>query len=172
GGASQGSGGTEGGEASGGSTPESGGSSGSGGKGCTRCDGGISVDGKITGLEAVENPANVLSYYVSWKTDVATATTLAVDCGEDYVHDFDKDSSTKEHEVFVLGLFAGAKCTLIASSGPGTSTASIDIEVNKPSTLPDFTVAVAAGKDTEPGFTLLNLSNESPPQQPGVAAII
>lgn len=149
------------------------------------CDAGTELDGGVSALEAVENPANVLSYYVSWRTASPVRTVLAVDCGPGYRRAFEGDALATDHEVFVLGLFGGAHCTFTAGDASRVSDAgdagdtvdagpvrSIAVDVRSPPGLPALTVVVPAGEHTEPGFTLLNLSKEAEPKQPGIAALI
>jgi hypothetical protein len=112
----------------------------------------------ISRFEVVENRSNVLSRFVSWRTIDPVATRLEVDCG-DYAPAFHDDTPRTEHEVFLLGLYPGARCTLRAIAPTGE--ASIDLEVGDvPEALPRPQVSVTLDSGPYPsGYALVNLSN-------------
>lgn len=117
-----------------------------------------------TGIIAVENPANVLSYYVEWRTPEATTTRLEVDCG-DYTPVIEDCELTEVHRVFLMGLYPGAECVLTttgAAADGARVVGSTDIVAGDvPAALPSLRVADGAVVDElAPGWTLINLNNE------------
>lgn len=130
---------------------------------------------EIEGFEVVENPSNVLSYFVDWQTSLPAGTHLVVDCGADYTQRFEQNEPSSDHSVFVMGLFSGAECrfTATATVGDDTVTASETLSVGP---LPDFLPVLSAnGVDEsrmEPGWTLTNLSKLFDDKPPLIVALV
>ena len=113
----------------------------------------------ISSLFAVENPANVLSFFVEWSTDRPTRTILAVDCGEDIDWTISKIHPLTEHKVFVMGLLQGVHCAFSAQTGQGESK-EVEVDVGTiPEELPGFQTLVSHPARIQAGWTLLNLNN-------------
>ena len=119
----------------------------------------------VKNLIAVENPANALSFYVQWQTDIPAGTVLELDCGEEYRHSYRDEGPRTEHSVFVMGLWDGAHCTLTArgrvyKSGDGSQTVEIDAGP-LPDFLPELTLAAHKADKIQAGWTLFNLSDQA-----------
>jgi len=112
-----------------------------------------------------QNPANVLSWFVEWETDVAVPTRLEVDCGPDYGRVFASEEAFTEHSVFVMGLFEGADCALEvrAAAGGQVTTAVIPMEAvgPLPDSLPELDLTFLAEAGVFPGWTAWSLSHAS-----------
>lgn len=109
------------------------------------------------------NPSNRLSYFVTWTTEPAVPTELTVDCDVDYQHTFTGTTARLDHEVFVMGLVAGATCTFTVhpnrdvTGGPRTATAQ-DVGPLPPG-LPTLDVNVVDASRMAPGWTLFSLAD-------------
>ncbi len=117
----------------------------------------------ITGVVAAGNPANVLSYYVVWRTDLPASTGLDVDCG-DYTASVDGPGLRTDHEVFVMGLYPEAECvftlrSVSADGRIGEAEAAVTVQP-RPEILPPLEVTVDGGDAVQPGWTLFNLTNK------------
>ncbi len=116
---------------------------------------------RVTELELVENPANVLSYFVDWKTDELAETALTLDCGPDLRRELrSPEPLTKEHSVFVMGLYPGASCTVTAGGAKGqkaTMTRALDVGP-LPAFLPELRLLERDADRSHPGWTLFNLN--------------
>ena len=67
---------------------------------------------RISEFYTTENPANVLSFFAEWQTDLPAATELHIECGND-VHAVLTDAALRtEHHAFVMGLVAESRCEL------------------------------------------------------------
>lgn len=115
-------------------------------------------------LDLIENPANALSFYISWSTDEPAATALDLDCDEGgYEAQFADEAERTDHEVFVMGLYDGARCTATATASYGEGdeqTGEVSFSVGPlPDFLPDLSPAVAEADKIQPGWTLFNLNN-------------
>ena len=121
------------------------------------------VTPEIFKFTAVANPANVLSWFVEWETDVATRTHLEVDCGPDYRQTFLSAVSFTDHEVFVMGLFEGATCTLEVHAGEGAFEAVETLVIEDigpvPDDFPPLTRTFLAEADVYPGWTAWSLGH-------------
>lgn len=118
----------------------------------------------ITRFEAVENPSNVLSRFVSWRTSEPVPTRLEVECGDyvftpDYAPSFHGVTPRTDHEVFLMGLIPEARCTLRAVAPTGEQT--LEIEVGDvPEALPRPEAIYPLDPGPLPsGYALVNLSN-------------
>ncbi|MFH1530552.1 MAG: aryl-sulfate sulfotransferase [Pseudomonadota bacterium] len=114
-------------------------------------------------LAAYQNPANALSWFVEWETDVATPTWLRVDCGPDYQQVFESKGGFTHHAVFVMGLFEGADCALEvrAEAGGLVTTGGLSIaDVGPvPETFPALKLIFLAEDLVFPGWTAWSLSD-------------
>ena len=129
----------------------------------TDTDAGPALPPKIGNVAAYQNPANALSWFVEWETDVAVPTHLLVDCGPDYDHVFKSKSHYLNHEVFMMGLFEGANCTLEIHAEAGglevTEELSIDEVGPVPEAFPDLELSFLADAGVYPGWTAWSLSD-------------
>lgn len=110
-----------------------------------------------------ENPANVLSFFVQWKTDAPALTVLEVDCGEDYRESFRSSCPNLNHKVFVMGLYDGAHCEFKAKAAGlekegREEIATVDVGP-LPDYLPVFTILLDKPEQLQPGWTLFNATN-------------
>lgn len=121
--------------------------------------------GIIEDLVAVESAATVLGYTVQWRTTIEVGTILDVDCGELGRWTLSGEATARtEHEVFVMGLLAGAHCDLTARAldgGEELDAESVGIDVGSlPAFLPELELTVPDTDGAmEPGWTLFNLNN-------------
>ncbi len=129
----------------------------------------------VSRLAVEENPRNSLSYYVSWRTDYALVTELAVDCGPEYRQTFLGETTRQSHEVFVMGLFDGLACSFTVHPSreamAGELTESVDRVGNLPAELPELTVDVVDASRMEPGWTLFSVADASDPSDMHVVII-
>ena len=131
-------------------------------------------DLSISGLLAVPNPGNVLSYFVVWTTDRPATTVVDVDCG-DYVATLTDDGPRTDHEALVLGLYDGAACAIgarsVAADG-AVAEAVIDVSVGPlPEALPPLTLEVAVADQVQPGWTAFNLSDTVGSGRPAIVVV-
>ena len=138
-------------------------------------DGDMVEDLVLSGLVAIENPANVLSYFVEWQTDVPASTELEVDCEDLFQVVVAEDEPIYEtyHSVLLMGLVEGASCTLVARSidQDGRAGAAL-LELNEvgplPEDLPAYTATTHLLEERATGWSLFGISsrlfaaNESP----------
>ncbi len=128
----------------------------------------------ISGLLAVENPGNVLSYFVVWSTDRPATTGLDVDCG-DYVAILTDEGPRTDHEALVLGLYDGAACTIGVRSVAADGTVAeetVDVTVGPlPEALPPLTLEVNEAARVQPGWTAFNLSDTTGDSRPVIAVV-
>lgn len=121
------------------------------------------AEARVLDLVATANPANALSLFVEWRTEPASPTRLAVDCGEGHQPVYGDDRPRTEHRVFVMGLWDGASCTLEVTAeadGYATTTAAEAVEIGPlPEYLPEVAIDVHEVGAVQPGWTLLNLTN-------------
>jgi hypothetical protein len=128
-------------------------------------DGGDLNDSETPGelaLQVVENPSNVLSYYVSWTTEQAVETVLDLDCDDGaYTAHYESSEARTEHEVFVMGLYDGATCTVTATAAADpAATGEATFQAGPlPEFLPELEVTVQKNDAVQPGWTLFNLNN-------------
>jgi Arylsulfotransferase (ASST) len=111
-------------------------------------------------IEAVEHAGNVLAYDVSWTTSRSIGTELDVECTGLDPWTVSDSVATKSHKVFLMGLVAGASCTLTGKDSEGSATTTINVD-DLPSFLPSISLSLPAAAGTiAPGWTLVNLSDE------------
>ncbi len=120
-------------------------------------------DIEITNLTAIENPSNVLSYYVEWETSRLSKTYLDADCGIFYHEEFEDNNPRSQHRVFVMGLTAQANCTFTATAVDPAGrpvSRSISRSVGElPDFLPHMSITKINANKIQTGWTLFNLSN-------------
>lgn len=113
-----------------------------------------------------ENPDNVLSYFVEWRTAEPATTELTVTCGDDYDESFAGEALATDHALFVMGLYPAAGCRVamrsVAEDGTEGSHEEAITVADLPDFMPDgFSVEVYDPAATEPGWTLANFHNHS-----------
>jgi len=117
----------------------------------------------IFDIVVVENPANVLSFFVEWRTSVPAQSDLRVVCPGDIDVTLPGQSAGTEHRAFVMGLYAGARCSLgltAVAAGGGADSKKVALAVGSlPDFLPALAVPTAISESIEPGWTLFNLTN-------------
>jgi len=117
----------------------------------------------ISKAAAYQNPANALSWFVEWETDLPVATHLSVDCGPDYQQVFQSEDRFMEHRVFVMGLLEGTDCDLEiqAEAGGMLSTEALSIEDvgPVPDDFPELDLTFLAEAAVFPGWTAWSLSD-------------
>ncbi len=114
---------------------------------------------EIRNFFLVQNPANSLSYYVEWETDLAVATHLQVRCGDDYSRSFDDDTAKTHHQVFVMGLYDEAECEFKAQAGSSFSV-QLATAGPLPENVPVFTIDTLDASKIQSGWTLFNQNDE------------
>ncbi len=118
----------------------------------------------ITGLVVIQNPSNVLSYFVEWETDAFATTDLHVDCAGGYTIDLTDDKLTTEHRAFVMGFWDGATCQVVARSVDGDGNVGQLVAPLEAGPLPDFLppldLQVHKPAKMQEGWTLFNLTND------------
>ena len=126
-------------------------------------DDAVPVVPKIAKLIAYENPANVLSWFVEWETDLPAPTWLQVDCGPDYQQLFRSEEAFTGHSVFVMGLFEGASCVLEVRAEAGGAVATEVLAIEDvgplPDALPALELTFLAEAGVFPGWTAWSLSD-------------
>jgi len=122
----------------------------------------------ITDTWTVENPSNVLSYYVGWRTSSPSVSRIVVDCGDDHWIVVD-ETERLEHEMYVMGLLGGQRCTLglRARNGELRGERDLEVEVSQlPPSLPTITVTNPSHGAIQPGWTLWNFNGNGFPMTP------
>ncbi len=130
----------------------------------------------VSELLVTENPSNVLSYHVTWRTSAALATALEVDCGDAYRQTFADSVTRVQHRVFVMGLFEGLSCEVRVHPDSdnllsGQTTASIDAVGPLPVTLSPLNVDVMDASRMQPGWTLWSMASANEAGDTQVVAI-
>jgi hypothetical protein len=114
---------------------------------------------EIDSLKVSENSENVLSRYVSWHTSEPVLSQIDIDCG-DFSASFIGEEPRTEHEVFLMGLYAEASCTLVASAEGAAEDQVLQFDVDSlPDILPVLDIIRAPDGEIQPGWNLLNLSD-------------
>ncbi len=152
-----GRGGSAGGTGSGGRN--TGGGTAAGGAGGTLDGAGGSGALSITGLKVEANPKNVLSCFVSWKTDEPADS--AVQFGKsDYEWEIEDSKEVTEHRVLVIGMHAATayKIKAVSKSSGGTASAEGTFTTGAlPATIPVAEVRALDKSKIQPGWTLMNI---------------
>lgn len=117
----------------------------------------------ISDFYVIENPANVLSFFVEYTTDKACATDLRVACDFGYDQNFTGSDAVTSHKLFVMGLVTGANCRFTAAAKDENNLYSYSDNDVTVSPLPEILPAMELVKKDESmmyrGWTLFNLSN-------------
>jgi hypothetical protein len=115
--------------------------------------------GSLTSLQIEANPKNVLSCFVSWKTD--QAANSAVQFGTDgYQWEITDANLVTDHRVLVIGMHAAQTYQIKAISTNTSGTASGEGTFNTgnlPVSIPVAKVTVNDKTKTQPGWTLMNI---------------
>ena len=118
----------------------------------------------INGLVVIQNPANVLSFFVEWETGAAATTSLHVECGDDYTVDLEDDLLRTDHRAFVMGFQADATCQVVARSVDGAGSVgqlAAPLTVGPlPDFLPKLNLVIHKPAEIQGGWTLFNLTND------------
>ena len=151
----------------GGAKPGTGGRIGRGGAtGSTKADGGTTIskdagsgDLTLSGLKVEANAKNVLSCFVSWKTD--QAATSVVQFGENkYEWEISDSEEVTDHKVLVIGMHAGKsyqiKAMSTSSSGSGSAEGKFTTGA-LPASIPVAEITVVDKTKVQPGWTLMNI---------------
>jgi len=128
----------------------------------------------VSNLIAVQNPSNPLSYYVEWSTDLEVPSVLQVTCGDDIDARIAGTTARTQHEVFVMGLYEGASCTLTAHpdrDAGDEATTTIDEVSGLPDELDPLEVTDIDLERMERGWTLFSLGSASEQERFIVVAI-
>lgn len=120
------------------------------------------IEVSISGLSVIENPSNVLSFFIDWTTSRPVGTRLEVDCDIDYNETFKKAQSNTQHHVFVMGLVSGAHCSFTATvkvANKVISSEGVEIDVSAlPENLPAIKLEYIEIENIQAGWTIFNLS--------------
>jgi len=116
---------------------------------------------KISNFNIVENPANGLSFFADWTTDIPAKTELLVSCSSGYYKKFSNEQMNTKHSVFVMGLIEESDCSFdaIAKDDSGlTRVISKDILVaSVPEAFPEIELVHFSKRKMQNGWTLVNL---------------
>ncbi len=125
----------------------------------------------VSDLLLLDEPVNVLSFFLEWRTDVAAPSVLAVDCDEGaFTYELRSTTPTTRHRAFAMGFWSGAECTFTVANGTsGELTVSTTVE-EVPAFLPAPTL-LATSVDAQPGWTIFNLNNRFDPVPAKVAMV-
>jgi hypothetical protein len=138
-------------------------------------DGDLEEELVLSGLVAIENPANVLSYFIEWQTEIPASTELEVDCDDLFQVVVIEGEPIYEtnHSVFLMGLIEGASCMLLARSvDQNGRSGAASLQLNEvgplPEDLPAYTATTYQLEERATGWSLFGVSsrqyaaNESP----------
>jgi hypothetical protein len=117
----------------------------------------------LRALSVTANPANLLSFFAEWRSSDPATTVLEVSCGGGFQQTISSDDLETRHRVFVMGLWDGVECRVVARgerSDGGTALIEGVFEAEElPGFLPDLIVSMHEPWQIEPGWTLTNMSN-------------
>ncbi|MFH1532716.1 MAG: aryl-sulfate sulfotransferase [Pseudomonadota bacterium] len=117
----------------------------------------------VSALTASPTPGNTLAARVLWSTDAPASTALDLDCGEGWIHHLEADGLRTTHEVFLMGLWDGAGCTVEVTSVTADGVeggGSVQFTAGPlPALLPPLDLQLHDAGNMQPGWTLFNLSN-------------
>jgi hypothetical protein len=142
----------------GGSGGESTSNGGSGGESTSNGDAGASPL-TISALKIAANSQNVLSCFVSWKTDEAASSAVQFGVGK-YEWEISDSTLVTEHEVLVIGMHASQTYMIKAVSSNSNGTASAEDEFSTgalPSSIPVAEISAVDATKMQPGWTLMNI---------------
>lgn len=125
----------------------------------------------VSDLLLLDNPVNVLSFFLEWRTGAAAPSVLDVDCDEGaFTYELRSVRPTTRHRAFAMGFWPGAECTFTVANGTsGERTVSVTVE-DVPAFLPEPTL-LATSDHAQPGWTLFNLNNRFDPVPAKVAMV-
>jgi hypothetical protein len=90
-------------------------------------------------IQLIENPANVLSYFVEWNTFRLADTRLDVECGDEVTTTIDAADMVTAHSVFLMGLIEGLHCELtVRATDEDDRSESRSVDLDVTDELPDF----------------------------------
>lgn len=122
--------------------------------------GGIGTGGLVlSGLKIEANPKNVLSCFVSWKTDKASSSTVQFGAGK-YEWEISDSKLVTDHKVLVIGMHASQTYMIKALSTASAGTASAEDKFTTgslPATIPVGTVSAMDKTKMQAGWTLMNI---------------
>jgi len=143
----------------GGSKATGGTRSSTGGTGGTSTSATTAPQASLTALKIEANPKNVLSCFVSWKTDQAATSVVQFGTSE-YEWEISDSKMVTDHRVLVIGMHASKAYKIKAISTAGGSSASAEGTFTTgtlPSAIPVAKVTVHDTSKTQPGWTLMNI---------------
>lgn len=115
------------------------------------------------------DPGNALAMHVLWESSVPASSSVYVSCPGGGETTVEEDLLSIQHHVFVFGLVADARCTVVlsgkdAQGNPASLEAPYDVP-SIPGFLPPLTTTAEDTENLEPGWTLFNLTNsfDKPP---------
>ncbi|MBN2576163.1 MAG: aryl-sulfate sulfotransferase [Deltaproteobacteria bacterium] len=132
----------------------------------------------LTGLKIDANSKNVLSCFVSWKTEQAASSVVQFGVGKYEWEIADADPVT-DHKVVVIGMHASQTYQIKAISTAGGASASAEGSFKTgalPATIPVAKVTVIDTAKMQPGWTLMNIqkgdgTSTAKSQYPAMAVI-
>ncbi|MCA9565927.1 MAG: hypothetical protein KC561_20660, partial [Myxococcales bacterium] len=125
-------------------------------------DAGIPEPVPIRGLEAVQNPANALSFYLSWSSSEPIGTSLNVNCGDDYNQSFHSPERVTDHQVFVMGLLDEITCraTVVSQERELSGSTQVDFTVSLADVpIPPIELLANESATRQPGWTMANYAS-------------
>lgn len=129
----------------------------------TDFDGDAGAAPVIDRVTIVENPANPLSVFVEWSTDIAATGSIDVTCADEEIGRVVGETEGTFHAGFVMNLLDGAECEAEISVVTATGAVATVTEAFTAGSLPDFIptpeITVVDEDAMQPGFTLHNLTN-------------
>ena len=149
-----------------GGRPGSGGRAGAGGTETTGGAGGQAGNGDagtgqvtLSGLKIEANSKNVLSCFVSWKTDQPASSDVQFGVGK-YEWEISDQSLVTDHKVLVIGMHASQTYQIKARSSSSSGSGSAEGEFTTgalPASIPVAEVSVVDKAKMQPGWTLMNV---------------
>jgi hypothetical protein len=129
----------------------------------------------ISSAIAIENPANALSYFIEWETDIPVPTVLDVECQDEYFRHFESTNFFTSHSVFVMGLIPGTSCSATITAGISPHASKVILVLDEIGPVPDrFPLLDCQLSDPErmyPGWTFWSLSNATKGDQALIMAL-
>lgn len=129
----------------------------------TDFDGDAGAAPQIDRVTIVENPANPLSVFVEWSTDLEATGAIDVTCDGEEIGRVVGETAGTFHAGFVMNLLDGASCeaeiSVVTATGATATLTEPFTAGSVPDYLPTPEVTVLDADAMQPGFTLHNLSN-------------
>jgi hypothetical protein len=113
----------------------------------------------LTGLKIDANPKNVLSCFVSWKTDQAASSVVQFGVSK-YEWEIVDANLVTDHKVVVIGMHAAQSYMIKALSSTGGSPGSAEGKFTTgalPSTVPVAKISAVDATKMQAGWTLMNI---------------